>query len=164
MGPAAKRASELLGKWLIGALTVSVVVNLLLAGFIAGRMSGDVGFRGGMGAAPEMPQLGFLDEERRREVSQGIETRRELRRILRELRRSQRGIRAAFEAEPFDQEALSAALAEFRRRLEESQALSHGKLVTVAVRLTPDERRKMAKMLDWRSKHPDKRPPRREHQ
>ena len=164
MARPAKGTSELLGKWLIGALTVSVVVNLLLAGFIAGRMSGDIGFRGGMGAAPKMPQLGFLDEERRREVSQGLEARRELRTNLRELRRSQRDIRAAFEAEPFDQEALSAALAEFRQRLEESQALSHGKLVAVAVRLTPDERRRMARTLDRRPKHPDKRPPRREHQ
>ena len=154
----------MLGKWLIGALTASVVVNLLLAGFIAGRMSGDVGFRGGMGAAPRMPQLGFLDEERRREVNQGLENRRGLRSILRELRRSQRDIRAAFEAEPFDQEALSAALAEFRRRLEESQALSHGKLVAVAVRLTPDERRRMARTLDRHPKHSDKRPPRREYQ
>ena len=54
------------GKWLIGALTVSVVVNLLLAGFVVGRMSGDVGFRGGIGAAPKMPQLRFLEDERRR--------------------------------------------------------------------------------------------------
>ncbi len=150
-------------KWLIGALTVSVVVNLLLAGFVVGRMSGDFGFRGGIGAAPKMPQLRFLQEERRREVTQGLETRKALRPILRELRRSQGNIRAAFAAEPFDQEALSDALAEFRRRLEESQALSHGKLVAVAARLTPDERRRLATTLDRRRGQPDKKPPRRKH-
>ena len=150
-------------KWLIAALTVSVVVNLLLAGFVVGRMSGDFGFRGGMNAAPIMPQLRFLEKARRREVTRGLETRKALRPILRELRGSQGDIRAAFAAEPFDQEALSDALAEFRRRLEESQALSHRKLVAVAARLTPDERRRLARTLDRRRGQPDKRPPRREH-
>lgn len=152
------------GKWLIGALTVSVVVNLLLAGFVVGRMSGDFGFRDGMGAAPKMPQLRFLEDDRRREVTRGLETRNALKPILRELRRSQGDIRAAFLAEPFEQEALSAALAKFRRHLEESQALSHGKLVAVAARLTPDERHRLARTLDRRRGQPDKRPRRREHQ
>lgn len=152
------------GKWLIGALVVSVVVNLLLAGFIVGRMSGDSGFRGGFGAAPIMPQLKFLEEDRRREVTRNLQTRRELRPILRELHRSQKDIRAAFVAEPFDEEALSEALAEFRERLEESQALSHRKLVAVVARLTPDERRRMTKALDRHRGPPDKRPPRREPQ
>ena len=124
-------------KWLIGALAVSLVVNLLLAGFLVGRMSGDFGFRGGFGAAPKMPQLRFLEDDRRREVTRDLDTRNALRPILRELRRSQGDIRAALVAEPFEQEALSAALTEFRRRLEESQALSHRKLVAVAARLTP---------------------------
>ena len=150
------------GKWLIGALTVSVVVNLLLAGFVVGRMSGDVGFRGGIGAAPKMPQLRFLEDERRREVTRGLETRDALRPTLRELRRSQGDIRAAFMAQPFDQEALSAALAEFRRHLDESQALSHTKLVAVAAKLTPDERRRLARTMDRRRGQPDKRSPRRE--
>jgi uncharacterized membrane protein len=58
---------------------------------------------------------------------------------------------------------LSDALAEFRRRLEESQALSHGKLVAVAARLTADERRRLATTLDRRRGQPDKKPPRRKH-
>ena len=150
-------------KWLIWALAVSVVVNLLLAGFVIGRMSGDFGFGGGIGAAPKMPQLRFLEDDRRREVTQGLETRKALKPILRELRRSQGVIRAAFETEPFDQEALSAALAEFRRRLEESQALSHKKLVAVVAKLTPDERRKLARTLELRRRPSDKRPRRPEH-
>ena len=151
-------------KWLIGALAVSLVVNLLLAGFLVGRMSGDFGFRGGIGAAPKMPQLRFLEDDRRREVTHGLETRKALRPILRELRGSQRDIRASLVAEPFEEEALSASLAEFRRHLEESQALSHKKLVAVAARLTPDERRRLARTLDRRRGQPDRRPPRREHQ
>ena len=151
-------------KWLIGALAVSLVVNLLLAGFLVGRMSGDFGFRGGIGAAPKMPQLRFLEDDRRREVTHGLETRKALRPILRELRGSQRDIRASLVAEPFEQEALSAALTEFRRRLEESQALSHRKLVAVAARLTPGERRRLARTIDRRRGQPDKKPPRREHQ
>ena len=151
-------------KWLIGALAVSLVVNLLLAGFLVGRMSGDFGFRGGFGAAPKMPQLRFLEDDRRREVTRDLDTRNALRPILRELRRSQGDIRAALVAEPFEQEALSAALTEFRRRLEESQALSHRKLVAVAARLTPGERRRLARTIDRRRGKPDKKPPRREHQ
>ena len=151
-------------KWLIGALAVSLVVNLLLAGFLVGRMSGDFGFRGGFGAAPKMPQLRFLEDDRRREVTRDLDTRNALRPILRELRRSQGDIRAALVAEPFEQEALSAALTEFRRRLEESQALSHRKLVAVAARLTPGERRRLARTIDRGRGQPDKKPPRREHQ
>ena len=151
-------------KWLVGALIVSIVVNLLLAGFILGRKSGDSGFRGGIGPPPIMPQLRFLEADRQREVTEGLQTRRELRPILRKLHRSQRDIRAAFVAEPFDEAALSEALAEFRGRLEESQALSHRKLVTVAARLTPDERRRLTRALDRRRGPPDKRPPRREPQ
>ena len=151
-------------RWLVGALTVSVVVNLLLAGFVIGRASGDFGFRGGFGAAPKMPQLMFLEEERRREVMQDLKARNGLRPVLRELRRSQRDIRAAFLAEPFDQEALSEALAEFRRHLEASQALSHGKLVAVVARLTPEERRRFANTMDRRHGPPNKRPPRHQRQ
>ena len=151
-------------KWLIGVLVVSIVVNLLLAGFIVGRMSGDSGFRGGLGPAPSLPQLRFLEPDRQREVTQGLQSRRELRPILRELHRSQKQIRAAFVAEPFEKEALTEALAEFRGRLEESQALSHKKLVAVAARLTPDERRRLTKAMDRRRGPPHKRPPRREPQ
>jgi Spy/CpxP family protein refolding chaperone len=148
-------------KWLIGALAVSVVVNLLLAGFVVGRMSGDFGIRGGIGP---VPQLKFLEEDRRREVFQGLETRRALKPKLRKLRAAQRDMRAALLAEPFEQEALSETLAEFRRRLDESQALSHQKFVSVVSRLTPDERRKLASTLDRHRKPPDRRPPRRERQ
>lgn len=151
-------------RWLVGALTVSLVVNLLLAGFIVGRMSGDFGFRGGFGSAPIMPHLRFLEPDRQREVTEGLQSRRELRPILRKLHRSQRDIRAAFVAEPFDEGALSEALADFRERLEESQALSHKKLVIVAARLTPDERRRLTKALDRHRGPPDKRSPRREPQ
>ena len=147
-------------KWLIGALIVSVVVNLLLAGFVVGRMSGDFGIRGGIGP---VPQLKFLEEDRRREVFQGLETRRALRPKLRKLRTAQRDMRAALLAEPFEEEALSETLAEFRRRLDESQALSHQRFVAVVSRLTPDERRKLASTLDRHRKPPDRRPPKREH-
>ena len=151
-------------RWLVGALIVSIVVNLLLAGFVVGRMSGDFGFRDGIGAAPKLPPIGFLERDRRREVMRGLDARREIRPILRELRRSQRDMRSALVQEPFDEAALSRALAEFRGRLEESQALSHKKLVQVAARLTPDERRRLARTMDRRDGPPDKRPPRRERQ
>ena len=152
------------GKWLVGALAVSIIVNLLLAGFVLGRMSGESGFKGGIGPGPVLPQLRFLEADRRREVTEGLQSRRELRPILRELHRSQKQIRAAFLAEPFDEKALSEALADFRGRLDESQAMSHDKLVAVAARLTPDERRRLSKALDRRRGPPDKRPPpRREH-
>lgn len=148
-------------KWLIGALTVSVVVNLLLAGFVVGRMSGDFGIRGGIGP---VPQLKFLEEDRRREVFRGLETRRALKPKLRKLRSAQRDMRAALIAEPFEEEALSETLAEFRRHLDESQALSHRRFVAVVSRLTPDERRKLVSTLDRHRKPPDRRPPRRERQ
>ena len=136
-------------KWLIAALVVSVVVNLALAGFVAGRLTR------GIAPAPGFdPMVGvtrlvrFLEEDRRREVMADLrDRRREFRASLRGVRGAQGQIVEAVRADPFDEEDLRRALAEFRGRLEASQAGSHEMFATMVVRLTPEERRFLAEAL-----------------
>lgn len=136
-------------RWPIAALVVSLVVNLALAGFVAGQMTR--GFAPMPGLEPMVGVVRlvrFLDEDRRREVVGDLwDRRRDLRPSLRAIRGSQRDVAAALTAEPFDEAALRAALEAFRQRLERSQAGSHEILATVAARLTPEERRYLARAL-----------------
>ena len=143
-------------KWLIGALAASLVVNLVLIGFVAGRMSS--GFAPGAGIDPTLglPRLlRFMEEERRREVlADAISYRRELRPTLRQMRAVQRRIHASVTADPFEEDALRNAFNDFRGNLEASQAKSHEAFVTVVSRLTPEERRLLAEAM----RRPHRRP------
>ena len=136
-------------RWLIGGLVVSVVVNLALAGFVAGRMTRD--FAPGPGFDPMVGVtrlVRFLEEERRREVLGDLRRQRhEVRASLRGVKGAQGQIVEAVRADPFDEDALRRALGEFRGRLEASQAGSHEMFVTMVARLTPEERRLLAQAL-----------------
>ena len=129
-------------KWLIAALVLSLAGNLALAGFVAGRISAPPPVPAGLD-----PMLGMfrvlhaLPEARREvlrpEVRAGF---RGLRDELRRMRSAQHGINAALIAEPFDQEALAAALARFRAALLDSQEHNHEALIRIAGRMTTSER------------------------
>ena len=149
-------------RWLIVALVASIVANLALVGFLIGTATGPPAWR----SAPFDVAAGlgrmtrFLPEERRTEVFGDINPRREVRTALRTMRRAQHGIEAAMSAEPFDPDALAAALAAFREQFATSQQSSHAAFVSVMQRLTPDERRQlvdsMRHMRDPR-RHRDRR-------
>ncbi len=136
-------------KWLVGGLIVSLVFNLLLGGFIIGRMSG-AGMPG-MGPDPTMGLhrlLRFLPDERRRELLTDMHSQRSaMRPRLEEIRATQQGIGAAVAAEDFDREALINALAAFRSHLETTQARSHETFITIVEGLTPEERIRLAKAM-----------------
>lgn len=132
-------------RWLIVGLIASVVANLALVGFLVGTTMGPPAWRpvpfdvaAGLGR-----MVRFLPEDRRTEVFGDIDPRREVRTALRTMRRAQHGIEAAMSAEPFDPDALAAALDEFREQFATSQQGSHAAFVTVMQRLTPDERRQL---------------------
>ena len=143
------------GKWLIGGLVVSLVVNLALAGFIAGRMTRDFAPMPGLDPLVGMGRLvRFLDEDRRREVAGDfLSKRREFRRGARAIREAQRAVAAAVTAEPFDEAALRKALGDFRGQLEGSHAEGHEMFITIAARLTEAERHQLARAVTrppWR--------------
>jgi uncharacterized membrane protein len=126
--------------WLIAALIASLGINLALGGYLLGRLSG---------ARPAAvdPMLSALrmvrdlPDERRRALRPLLrEPFRAMRPDVRRMWAAQTRINAALTAEPFDPDALDAALADFRDALLASQRSSHPGLVRLAGAMTAAER------------------------
>lgn len=148
-------------RWLIAALVVSILVNLALGGFVVGQMTRDFAPMPGLSMIGVARLVRFLEGDRRREVVGDLWERRQgVRQSLRAIRGAQRDIAAALTAEPFDEAALREALEAFRDRLASSQASSHEMLATVASRLTPEERGRLARSLSRPERHRGAGPPR----
>jgi len=134
---------------MVGALVLSVAINLALAGFLAGRTLEP------RLAPPRMdPTLAFFPvlrefpEARRAELRPIMrEQFRNARPDMRRMRDAQRSIRAALTATPFAEAALADALTDFRAALLASQEGSHAALVRLAQALTPAERELLATAL-----------------
>ncbi len=137
-------------KWLVGALVVSLVANLLLVGFFAGRMSG-FGPPHGFGPDPTagfFRLLGFLSDDRRAAITPAL--RKQMREVVPMLRRihgNQKDVFDALDADPFDPAALEAALADLRINLAAAQVASHRSFVTLAKSLTSDERKALVRAM-----------------
>ena len=149
-------------RWLVAGLVASVVANLVLVGFVVGRMSS--GFAPGAGFDPTvgLPRLlRFMEDDRRRDVMRGARSaRRELMPTLREIRNTQQRIHGSVIADPFEVQALHQALTEFRGKLETSQAKSHEIFAEVVARLTPAERRLLVQAMNRPPRRRDGPPPR----
>jgi uncharacterized membrane protein len=136
-------------KWLVGGLVFSVVVNLLLIGFIAGRI--------GMAPLPGMspdPTVGyarllhFLPDDRRAAVMPVVRERmHDVLSNLHTLRSEQQAVLDALKADPYDKDTLARALAALRSTLATMQESAHRSLVDVAATLTPEERKHLAEAM-----------------
>lgn len=133
-------------KWLIGGLVLSLILNLLLVGFVAGRASGF----GPPGWGPDPTAgffrlLGFLSDDRRAAIAPELRKHKdELWPVLRKMRGEQREVFETLTADPFDPVALEAALADLRTNLSAAQVASHHAFVEMAKSLTQDERESLA--------------------
>ena len=117
-------------KWLVVALAISLIVNLLLIGFVAGRASGFTPARPGAGPDPTAGfyrSLRFLPESKRDELAPL-------------LRRSRREIFEALSEEPYDPDRVAGALAEVRARITASMEVSHRTFIEVTRDLTSEQR------------------------
>lgn len=127
--------------WLLAALAASVVINLVLGGYLLGRMSTG---RPPGNVDPMLSGLHMvraLPEARRNELRPLLRASfRDMRPELRRMWRAQRRVDAALGAEPFAAAELEAALAEFRGALVATQQASHQAIVELASVLTPAER------------------------
>ena len=137
-------------RWLIGGLVVSIVLNLLLVGFLAGRMAPGAGF---VAVRPDPTigiyrMIGFLPEARRDEVKSMLrgEARQRFPEI-RQIRGSHRLIREAVTADPFVRGDLEEALASLRRQLGATQVAAHASFVDIVGKLTPEERDRLAEAM-----------------
>jgi len=141
-------------KWLIGGLATSLIVNLLLVGFVVGRMT--PGMAMPMRPDPTMGiyrMIDFLPEARRDEIKGMLRNAgRSIRPQLRELRAVHRRIREAVMADPFVRADLENALSDLRERLGSTQVSAHQSFVDVVSQLTPEERAQLADAM--------RRPPR----
>jgi uncharacterized membrane protein len=135
---------------LIGGLVVSLVLNLLLVGFLAGRMSG-FGPPPGFGPDPTtgfFRLLGFLSDQRRATITPELRKQMgELIPMLRKIHGDQKDVFETLTADPFDPAALDAALADLRANLTAAQIASHHSFVEMAKSLTPDERKALARAM-----------------
>jgi len=137
-------------KWLIGGLVLSLIVNLLLVGFVAGRMSG---FDPPPAFGPDPTAgffrlLGFLPDERRAAIAPDLRKQMGvLLPMLRKMRGDQHEVLETLTAEPFDAAALEAALADLRANLTAAQVASHHSFIEMAKSLTPEERKSLARAM-----------------
>ncbi|HTK97262.1 MAG TPA: periplasmic heavy metal sensor, partial [Pseudomonadales bacterium] len=92
-------------RWLIGGLVLSVILNLLLVGFMIGRMSG-FGPPPGFGPDPTagfFRLLGFLPDDRRAAIAPDLRKQMgDLLPVLRKMRGDQHRVFETLTAEPFD--------------------------------------------------------------
>jgi uncharacterized membrane protein len=137
-------------KWLIGGLSISLVLNLLLVGVVIGRLWA-FGPPPGIGPDPTagfFRVLGFLSDERRAEIRPQLRKEMgELIPVLRDMRRDQHRVFETLTADPFDANQLEQALADLRAKLADAQVASHRSFVEMAKALTSDERKALASAM-----------------
>jgi uncharacterized membrane protein len=144
-------------RWLWIALALSVALNLFFAGMHLGgglsdhRRSGRAG-----GLPPGFESLSAADQTIVRDRFRlAMAAGREDRRAAREARRR---AAAALAAEPLDRGRVEAALAEARQRHAESRLRADTALVTAAADLSPEGRRRLARLLSRGPRGEDRRP------
>jgi uncharacterized membrane protein len=134
-------------RWLILLLVVSVGVNLLGVGLIAGRLMSD---------RPERPippmSLGWilraLDEDSRKQLRPQFEAHtREVRPLLRKMRQAQRDFNDQLLMEQPDSAAMQSSLQQLRRSSDEYQTEMHAMMVEIIARLDADQRARIVSIL-----------------
>lgn len=137
-------------RWIIVALVVSLALNLLIIGALAGALLRFTG-AGRLMAQPGNNALGFiasLPPERRRElVSRLTEPPQQVMMLRREMRQAARARAEAIAAEPFDRQRLVAAQQRFIEAETRLRTRLGEIMVEAAQNMTPDERRRFSR---WR--------------
>ena len=145
-------------KWATVALVLSLLLNLLLVGFLLGQRTHQH-----LGGDPTrgFPRWAHTLPEPRQETLRPLirDHMRMLRPSLRDMRRQHATLAAAIGAEPFDAERLKEALASMRGANQQVQKASHAAFVAFVAELTPDERRILLEDIRRPGRPPWRRPP-----
>jgi uncharacterized membrane protein len=155
-------------RWLVVGLTASVVINLLLVGFLVGRASGMP--RPSTFQANTQASIGWmmrhLPDERRDVLRPEARAHfGELRPALRKLRQAQRRLFEVLIAEELDQDALNGVIVEMREGIDTTLGHNLEFLAQLAGKLTVEERRMLAEGLRRpHERSPGRRRPRSERQ
>jgi Spy/CpxP family protein refolding chaperone len=140
------------------ALTISIAVNLLLAGYLVGnrfrsQQSANVGFGPGYGPGRGIGRMmgggrgvGNCAFRGRPAIRAAIEPREsELSAHREAITKARDAVRAAFGSEPFDRGAAEQALTTLRLRSQQGQEATHHAIVETAVRGTAEQRLELAR-------------------
>ena len=148
-------------RWAGPLLLVSLMANLLVVGaltgsYLVGRRHGPLAFapidRGLMG------YLRTLPDDRRAAILSGFEqSRGHLHAERNKVRETRKLALSALAAEPFDEAALKSAIAAANAAEGSLQAVSNSIFVSVAARLTPQERRDFKQWREARQHGPHNR-------
>ena len=144
-------------KWLLLALLLSLAVNLFVGGILVGRWFRDQP-TASLSTEASLPQRGqrpllamfqritrkLEPEERRLFHDAVLSYRAELRSAFRGVRQARRTLRRTLRAEPYDRQALEAALAELRARKDIFEKTLHSAALDGIERLSPAGRRRLA--------------------
>lgn len=153
-------------KWLVAALVASVALNVAALGVGVGFAIGKPYWSRGFDPSAGLGRLiRSLPEERRAELTRAGtpamadgKLRRRIGATVRDMRTAQRAITRTLAREPFDPDAVRAALATFRAHMAANHASSDQAFVAILGRLTPDERRRFLEQMrsgkDFRGRHP----------
>ncbi len=143
------------GKGVRIALAVSVALNLLILGLVAGAVLRDGGPRGRMMGDLEFgPFTEALSPRDRDALRRDFVTRMpDLMDMRRQMRDDFDGVLAALRAEPFDAAALRAAMAGQSSRMAERLALGQELLLGRVGAMTPAARAAFADRLEERLRH-----------
>jgi uncharacterized membrane protein len=158
VSPGAARSDRT--RWLTIALVISVGINLLILGAIAGHYlsghrhmwshagmtqadAGRTGDRPGDMVIQRMIEA--LPPDNRPTLETAVAGHRaRLTEVGRAVREARMKVRDAMVAEPFDRTKLDAAFAELRARSQELQTAVHTAVADAAAKLPPDARQKLA--------------------
>jgi uncharacterized membrane protein len=160
-GPGATRSDR--SRWLTIALVISLGINLLIVGVIAGRLLSGHRHMWERPGATQADRSRASDERPGDRVIQRLteavpaeyrpafeaamaEHRARLAEAGRAVREARMKVRDAMVAEPFDRAKLDAAFAELRARSQELQTAVHVAVAEAAAKLPPDARRKLAEL------------------
>lgn len=153
-GPTAP-ASSRTRRWLVPLLVASIAFNLVVVGAaLSGHFWPHHGERSGFNRSSDlMPRQFFhaLDDERREELVAVFRARRpEFREEYRALRGASAALADALEREPFDPQAVQAAIAEHTRRSHRLVDLGATVVGNLAEALTAEERHALAEAIRQR--------------
>ncbi|MBL6813892.1 MAG: periplasmic heavy metal sensor [Pseudomonadales bacterium] len=148
-----------MNKWILGGLTLSLCLNVGLAGFIIGEQHGPR-FRGPDPVNSYPRWARHLEEQRRAELAPLLRAPMQMRRSYREqLRQRHQDVRSQLAATPFDLDALERSLNNLNSELTAQRDLSQQAFLRFVQQLDEAERRSLADAMHRRRGPPQAKPP-----
>lgn len=145
--------SKLQSRSLVGALLLSIAINILAVGMFIGRHNA------GPSMQPNPAHLGWIlrgmDRETRKGIRPLMKQHAESSRPLREeMQASHRKLEGAISAEPFDAEELRQTFSDVRRTSEVFQQSSHEHLINIIATLDQAQRQQLLQGLQRHQQRP----------